>query len=160
MFSVSGTLANGVPTIFIPPVLSIGAHTASIKCVNPSGSSAEVVRSFTVTALLYVDVIKYQTVVTAAQMNALHSAANLIRKFYGFTSMRWVDTIVAGQTQIRDWPLHIAELRAGIEAVVSRVNGHDAVESFDIATPSWITPTGMFPQADMMNQIAMVVKVL
>jgi hypothetical protein len=160
MFSKTGMLANGVPTIFMPPVLSIGAHTATIKCVNPSGSSAEVVRSFSIAVLPYTDVIQYQTVVTAAQMNALHNATNRVRAFYGFTSMRWVDTIVAGVTQIRDWPLHIAELRAGIEAVVSRVNGHDVAESFAIATPAWITPTGAFPQADMMNQIATVVKVI
>jgi hypothetical protein len=160
MFSKTGMLANGVSTIYMPAALSIGAQTAYIKCINPSGSSPEIIRSFTVAALPYIDVIQYQTVVTAAQMNTLHNAANRVRGFYGFTSMRWIETIIAGQTQIRDWLLHIAELRAGIEAVVSRVNGHDDVEMFDITTPTWKAMNSGFPQADIMNQIATVVKTL
>ncbi|GHU66181.1 hypothetical protein FACS1894184_03540 [Clostridia bacterium] len=160
LFSVNGALANGVSTIYQPAALSISAHTATIKCMNDSGSSAEVTRSFTVAQLAFVPIVQYVTIVTAAQMNTLHNAVNYIRAFYGQGNMRWVDPIVAGKTQVRDWPLHVLELRSGVEGVIYAVNAFDNVDTFDIPIPSWIAITGGYPRADVMNQLAQTIQLL
>ena len=103
-----------------------------------SGSRSELSPTFTVVAIPYEEVVQYVTVVTAAQMNALHAASNSVRTFYGLGGMRWIDTVIAGKTQVRDWSLHVLELRAGIEGVVYSVNAFDSVDAFDISIPAWI----------------------
>jgi hypothetical protein len=160
LFSVSGNLANGTATIYQPIALPLGAHTATIKSVNDSGSSAEITRTFTIAQSSFENIVQYATVVAAAQMNTLHTAVNNIRAYYGLINMRWIDPITAGKTQVRDWPLHIAELRSGIEGVVYAVNGFDAEDTFDIPIPQWIAMTGGYPRADVMQQISSLTPIL
>ncbi|MDR0396046.1 MAG: hypothetical protein LBH66_01925 [Oscillospiraceae bacterium] len=93
-------------------------------------------------------------------MNALHTATNNVRTFYGLINMRWVDPTIAHKTPIRDWLLHIAELRAGMEGVVYLINAFDAEDAFDVPIPQWIDNSTGFPQADMVNQIAITIQFL
>jgi hypothetical protein len=157
MFSVNGALPNGTSTIFQPAALSVGTHTAVVKAVNDSGSSAEITRTFTIAQPSFGEIVQYVTIVTAAQVNTLHNAANSIRAYYGQINMRWVDPIIVGKTQVRDWPLHVAELRSGVEGVIYAVNGFDAEDTFDIAIPQWIAMTGGYPRADVMNQLSSII---
>jgi hypothetical protein len=160
LFSVSGNLPNGTATIYQPIALPLGAHTATIKSVNDSGSSTEITRTFSIVQPSFEDFVQYVTVVAAAQMNTLHTAVNKIRAYYGLINMRWVDPITTGKTQVRDWPLHIAELRSGIEGVIYAVNGFDAEDTFDIPIPQWIAMTGVYPRADVMNQLGQIISLL
>jgi hypothetical protein len=160
MFSVSGMLANNAATIFRPAVLAYGTHTVATKAINDSGSSTEVARTFTVAVLPFIEVVQYVSVVTAAQVNTLHSGVNHVRAFYGISNMRWTEPIISGKTLIRDWPLHIAELRSGVEGIVYTVNAFDAEDSFDIPLPTWTQLNSGYPQANAMNQLAQVIQSL
>jgi hypothetical protein len=159
-FSVSGSLANGVATIYQSAALAVGAHTVTIRTVNDSGNSAEITRAFTVSIASFDVPVQYITIVTAAQMNSIRNTVNDIRNYYGIPAMQPSETIIAGRTQVRDWPLHIAEARAGVDGVVSLVNGYDGVGTFDIPTPVWIMLSGGYPQASVMGQIMTLIPTL
>jgi hypothetical protein len=160
LFSISGMLPNGARTVFRPDPLAIGLHSVSTKCVNSSGSSAEVARSFTIAALPVEEAVQYVTLVTAAHMNALFNAAHNIKAYYGSTAVHLIAPIVAGITPIRDWPYHVMELRASIEGILYSTNAFDESTAFDVPVPPWIIFTGDYPRTDIINQITQLLQLL
>jgi hypothetical protein len=96
--------------------------------------------------------------VTAAQMKTLSTASNNIRSYYNLTNQ--ITQVTAGRTPIRDWPLHIAELRTTIEGVIHFINSFDVGETFGVPIPPWLPNTTGYPQADILNQLLLFTKLL
>ncbi|GHU68369.1 hypothetical protein FACS1894184_10200 [Clostridia bacterium] len=153
LFSVSGTLTNGVATIFRAPTLTPGDKTIIIRCENDAGVSTEERLPITIAALLVEEIVPGVTTVKSAHMQSLRTAADNIRYFYGLTTFQWANAIIQNRTQVRDWPLHIKELRTALEAVITMINGHDTITAFDVPMPFWLAMAIGPPRAGVMQQL-------
>ncbi|GHU79281.1 hypothetical protein AGMMS49992_31050 [Clostridia bacterium] len=153
MFSVSGSLTNGVATIFKAPTQTLGSKTIIIRCENDAGASAEETRTITIAALTVEDIVPGVTLVKAAHMQSLRDAANSVRLYYGLSASIWQEVIIASRTQVRDWPLHMKELRTALDAVIVTINGFDTVAAFDVPLVSWIVFSPGSPRAAVMQQV-------
>ncbi|GHU70719.1 hypothetical protein FACS1894184_16550 [Clostridia bacterium] len=153
MFSVSGSLTNGIATIFKAPTQTLGNKTITIRCENDAGVSAEETRTITIAALTVEDIVPGVTTVKAAHMQSLRDAVNSVRLYYGLSSAIWQEAIIANRTQIRDWPLHVKEIRVALETVIAFINAHDTVSIFDVTLPVWVPLSIGSPRADVMRQI-------
>lgn len=158
LFSTGDELGDNTRTVFMGEALSPGTHTVTIRCYDELTQThgAEVTRSFTVLAPPFEDITANVTHVKAAHMLALRSTVNAVRGYYGAAAYGWTDGIVAGQTQVRDWVYHIAEVRAAVEGVTDIINAFDA----GISPPDWLPFGTGRPRADVMNQIAGVITTL
>jgi hypothetical protein len=151
-FSVSGLLQNGVATIFQSAPLQAGETTVTIRCVNDAGASAEVTRTFSVSLSLCEPIISKVTIVKAVHLQSLRDAVNHVRHFYGLSPAVWSESIIPHRTQIREWPLHIKEIRAALETVVAAVNSFDGAIMFDVPSIIWQFITTGSPTAAVMQQ--------
>jgi len=158
-FSSSGALANGVPTIYTPATLAPGNYTVTFRSVN-SGSeatSSEVVRSITVLASPFEEVVPNVTQVKASHIRSLRTAVNNVRDFYGLSAVSWSEDVVAGKTYVKNWPFHVLELRKAIEQVVDFINGFDVTWVNKIPDPAWIPITTGRSQAAVMQQLQTII---
>ncbi|GHU69140.1 hypothetical protein FACS1894184_12590 [Clostridia bacterium] len=160
MFSVSGSLTNGIATIFKAPTQTLGNKTIIIRCENDAGVSAEETRTLTITAPTVEDIVPGVTTVKAVHMQSLRDAVNSIRLYYGLSSVIWQEAIIANRTQIRDWPIHIKELRTALDAVIVSINGFDTVAAFDVPLVSWIAFSPGSPRADVIQQLITLINTL
>jgi hypothetical protein len=78
LFSVSGNLANGVSTIYRPNALVVGTHTVTIRSVNDSGNSSDIVRTFSIGQALTINTIQFFTIVKANHINDIRTATRCI----------------------------------------------------------------------------------
>jgi hypothetical protein len=155
MFSVSGYLDNGVKTMYQAPALTIGTHTVTVRCLDSDigSSSPEVVRTFTVLPSPFETVTANETHVKATHIQTLRNAVNTIRSYYNLPSAVWNEDIVAGKTEVKNWPFHIMELRKAIESVITAIKSFASSSTFDIP-PITCIPIGTGrPRADVMQQI-------
>ena len=155
MFSVSGYLGNGVKTVYQAPALTIGTHTVTVRCLDSDigSSSPEVVRTFTVLPSPFETVTANETHVKATHIQTLRNAVNTIRSYYNLPSAVWNEDIVAGKTEVKNWPFHIMELRKAIESVITAINSFASSLTFDIPPITWMPIGTGRPRADVMQQI-------
>ena len=154
-FSTAGALANGVATIYTPTTLTPGNYTVTFRSVD-SGSEAvspEVVRSFTVLASPFEEIVANVTNVNASHIRSLRTAINNIRDFYGLSAVNWSEDVIVGKTYVKNWPFHVLELRKAIEQVVDFINGFDVAWATKIPDPVWIPIMTGRPQAIVMQQL-------
>jgi hypothetical protein len=152
-FSVQGNLENGTALIYQAEPLQPGEHLVTIRCANDAGNSAEVMRSFTVQPDICESIIASKTTVKAAHMQSIRDAVNNVRRYYGMTPVIWSQSIMPHRTPVRDWPLHVKEIRAALEAIAATINTHDTVDIFDVPQSNWFPIIPSRPQADVMNQL-------
>jgi hypothetical protein len=86
-------------------------------------------------------------------MITLRAAVNTLRLYYTLSPARWKEPIVAIRTQIRDWPLHVQEIRVALVELIAAINLFDLVSTFDIPGVPWIPLDIPRPSADVMNQL-------
>ena len=155
MFSVSGYLGNGVNTVYQAPALTIGTHTVTVRCLDSDigSSSPEVVRTFTVLPSPFETITANETHVKATHIQTLRNAVNTIRSYYNLPSAVWNEDIVAGKTEVKNWPFHIMELRKAIESVITAINSFASSPTFDIPPITWMPIGTGRPRADVMQQI-------
>lgn len=99
------------------------------------------------------------TRIKAAHINDLRVAIQVLRNVYGVPVTNWEGgDIIAGTTPISGWAGHVAEMRAAIDAIISKINTWDdtAVDCL-IEPPEWIPITGTRPRADVMEQLRTVI---
>jgi hypothetical protein len=159
-FSVQGNLENGTAFIYQAEPLQPGEHLVTIRCANDAGNSAEVMRSFTVQPDICEPIIASETTVKAAHMQSIRDAVNNIRRYYGMIPVIWSQSIVPHRTPVRDWPLHVKEIRAALEAVAAVINAHDDTDIFDVPQSDWFPIIPSRPQADVMNQLLTILRSL
>ncbi|GHU77011.1 hypothetical protein AGMMS49992_23740 [Clostridia bacterium] len=160
MFSVGGSLTNGVATIFKAPTQTLGNKTITIRCENDAGVSVEEIRNVTIGVLQVEEIVPSVTTVKATHIWALRLAAEDIRHYYGLPTNVWGSIIIQNRTQVRDWPLHIKEVRAALDAVIVAINSFDTVAAFDAPLVSWIAFSPGSPRAAVMQQVITLINLL
>ena len=116
------------------------------------GASASVDTTYTVPSWTD-EIVAGATRIKAVHINELRTAIDIGRSYYGLSAYGWSETISAGQTSMRGWAGHIAELRSAIDEVITLVNGWDgAVVENKISLPTW-TPLATWPKASDLTQI-------
>jgi hypothetical protein len=153
LFSVSGSLANGVTTTFRSNPVTVGEKATVVQCENDAGVGAAVNRTITILPSPFESIVPGQTVVKASHILSIRTAVDNVRGYYGLPVFQWASPIIAHRTQIRDWPLHIKEIRTALNAVIALINAHDTASTFDIPTPMWLSLGNERPRADVMLQI-------
>jgi len=155
LFSRSGYLGDNIAAIFRPGQQSNGAKTAAFRCLDNGieAASAEVSRNFTVLASPFETITANQTHVKAAHIQTIRTAVNTVRNYYGLAAVSWKEDISAGRTEAKNWPFHILEIRRAIEPIITLINNHDTVTTFDVSAVSWLPIGNGRPRADVMNQL-------
>lgn len=155
LFSHGGTIGKNVSVIFRAEEQTTGAKTTTVRCLNASfaAPSAEVSRSFTVLASPFETVTAGTTTVKASHITALRTAANTARGYYGLSAVSWGEEITAGKTYVKNWPLHILEIRAAIEPVIELINLFDTGTAFDVPEVDWLPIGTGRPKAVVINQL-------
>jgi len=149
-FSKSGTSIASVKTIFTEPEeVSPGSHVIEIQCRDEFASSPSMSGTFNLEASPFEEIVPGETHVKAAHILTLRTAINNLRYYYRLLAYVWPGGIIPGRTQVRDWPLHVLELRAAIQGIIDKINSFD-----NTAAPIEWLPLGVGrPRADVMNQI-------
>jgi hypothetical protein len=155
-FSVDGNLGNNVATIYRIPAIGAGSHTVAVKCANDSGESAIITRTLNVASIT----LPLGAYVLASEMNALRTAVNDIRHYYGLPITVWGEQIIAKRTPIAAWRKHISDIRSAIHSLVDFVNGFESVTDFDITIPTWIDKGTDRPRKDVMQQLLTLIQTL
>ena len=114
-------------------------------------------RSFTVLASPFEEIIANVTKVKTAHIRSLRTAVNNVRDFYGLSTASWSEDVVVGKTTVKNWPFHVLELRNAIEQVVDSVNGFDVAWTNKLPDPEWIPITMGRPQAAVMQQLQTII---
>lgn len=154
-FSTGGYLGNGAKTVFQPEALAAGSHSITIRCLDSDTASAspEVTRVFTVLPTPFETITANETHVKAAHIQTLRTTVNMVRSYYNLPLAAWSEEIAAGKTAVKNWPVHITELRKAIEPVIAVINGFDSSSVFDVPPITW-SPIGTGrPKEAVMNQL-------
>jgi hypothetical protein len=154
-FSVNGCLGNNVATIYKAGVMATGIKTVAFRSVDyeVESSSPEVTRSFTVLPPPFETIIANETKVKAMHIQALRTAINNIRHYYGMATVNWSEDLISGKTYVKNWPIHITEMRKAIDSVIVLINGFDTSQTFDVPTVTWLPIGTGRPKADVMQQL-------
>jgi hypothetical protein len=161
-FSVSGTFSSPGVTVYRHDPLAPGTYTIVVQFRSALGSvGMSATRTITIAPSLFEEITAGITHVKASHILTLRHAANAARDYYGLPVYAWSFSVIAGTTQVRDWPYHIQELRAALEGVVEKINGFDPSTSlFDIPAFDWL-PLGVGrPRADVTQQLQSLMTVL
>ena len=156
LFSPSGEVGGGAAVMFKTETQTAGTKTLTVRCVNPDfeAPSAEISRSFTVLASPFEEVAANETKVKASHITALRTAVNTVRNYYGLAPVSWSEEIMAGRTEVKNWPLHILEIRAAVEPVIALINQFGGGTGFTVPEPDWEELGTGRPRAAVMNQLA------
>ena len=155
LFSYGGTIGKNVSVIFRAEEQTAGAKTTTVRCLNASfaAPSAEVSRSFSALVSPFETVTAGTTTVKASHITALRTAVNTIRGYYGLLAVSWGEEITAGKTYVKNWPLHILEIRTAIEPVIELINLFDTGTAFDVPEVDWLPIGTGRPKAAVINQL-------
>jgi hypothetical protein len=156
LFSPSGTVGGSAAVMFKAETQTAGAKTLTVQCVNSDfeAPSAEIPRSFTVLASPFEEIAANETKVKACHISALRIAVNTVRNYYGLAPVSWSEEITAGKTEVKNWPLHILEIRAAVEPVITLINQYSTDSGFAVPEPDWEELGTGRPRAAVMNQLA------
>jgi hypothetical protein len=154
-FSEAGTSVDSVKTIFTEPEeVSPGNHTIEVQCRDEFASSPSVSRIFTLMPSPFEEIVPSETHVKAAHILTLRLVINNLRNYYSLSAYTWSREIVPGRTQVRDWLIHILELRAAVQGIIDKISSFDSITSEAILAPIGWLPLGVGrPRADVMNQV-------
>jgi len=154
LFSTSGTSAAAIRTAFaFPADLPVGNSTVSIRCRDDELFGTAINRTFTIRQSPFENIVANQTHVKAAHIQTLRNAINTVRNFYNMANYSFpqASTITAGQTPVRDFPLHILELRAAVDEVIAHINLFCSTGGVPPIT--WLPIGSGRPRADVMVQL-------
>jgi hypothetical protein len=151
MFSVSGSTASGIKTIFTNPTAPLGAVSVSVECRDEYVSGTAATRSFTVAAPPFAAITANVTRCKASHIQTLRDAINAVRDYYGLAAYAWGYEVVGGKTNLLYWPYHVKELRAALQGVIDTINTFAGSEI--IPDVAWIPLGYGRPRADVMNQL-------
>jgi hypothetical protein len=156
LFSPGGAVGGSAAVMFKAETQTAGAKTLTVRCVNPDfeAPSAEISRSFTVLASPFEEIAANETAVKASHIMALRTAVNTVRNYYGLAPVSWSEEITAGRTEVKNWPLHILEIRAAVEPVIAVINQYSTDSGFAVPEPDWEELGTGRPRAAVMNQLA------
>ncbi|GHU78947.1 hypothetical protein AGMMS49992_30380 [Clostridia bacterium] len=157
LFHPNGSIGNGEAVVFQSESQSIGITTALIRADNDAGSSSSITRNIMILDNPLEDIVANQTHVKATHILTLRSMINAIRHYYGMSTVVWSTPIISGQTQVRDWPFHVEELRRAVDAIIIYVNAFEASGTFDNPIPTWLPLGHNRPRADVMEQLISVI---
>ena len=162
LFSPSGAVSKNTGVVFQAQEQAAGAKTATVRCLsaNFTAPSAEVSRSLTMLASPFETVTAGITKVKASHVTALRTAVNTVRNYYGLSAVVWSEEITAGKTYVKNWPLHILELRAALEPVIEMINLFSTGTAFDVPEVDWLPIGTGRPRAAVMNQLQALVLAL
>lgn len=154
-FSNSGYLGDNANTLYQASALAVGIHMVIFRCRDSDlgAFSQEVIRTFYVLTSPFEIITANVTRVKAVHIQTLQTVVNTIRQFHHMTSASWNEEIIAAKTSIRNWPIHILELRAALEPVITMINDFDVNTTFDIPTVTWLPVGSGRPKADVMQQL-------
>lgn len=152
-FSRSGAATQGIRTIFTNPEISVGKVSITVECHDQYSAGASVTQTFMVAPSPFEDILANQTHVKASHMVNPRTAVNNVRYYYGLQNYAWAQEIISGRTQIRDWPVHILELRAALQGVVDLLRDFDDDTALEYLDFTWIPLETGRPRADVMRQI-------
>jgi hypothetical protein len=133
LFSVSGNLENGVTTIYTPSAVATGTYIITVRCENDSDSSAEVTRTITIATSPFESITPKLTVVKAVHIQTMRDTINHVRGYYALAPVTWMDQMIPKRSYVRDWPMHIIEVRKAVEAIILAINGYGA----GVPLPTW-----------------------
>lgn len=155
MFSTSGYLGDYVKTVFQAPVLTLGNHTVTFRCLDSDllTASQTVTRAFGVLPSIFETLTSNVTHVKAMHLLELRAAINTVGQYYGIATVSWNEEMIAAKTAIRNWPYHIIELRAALEPIITMINNFDTSSAFDIPPVTWLLIGTGRPKADVMQQL-------
>jgi len=159
LFSPSGAVGGSAEVMFKAESQSAGTKTLTVRCVNTDfeAPSAEISRSFTVLASPLEAITANETKVKAGHITALRTAVNTVQNYYGLAPVSWSEEITAGRTEVKNWPLHIMEIRAAVEPVIAVINQYSTASGFAVPEPDWEELGTGRPRAAVMNQLADVI---
>jgi hypothetical protein len=155
LFSVNGYLGNNIGTIYKAELMTAGLKTVAFRSVDYGieSSSLEVTRSFTVLPPPFEAILANETKVKAVHIQAIRTAVNNIRQYYGMPMVSWSEELISGKTYVKNWPSHITEIRKAIDSVVVLINGFDSSQTFDVPVFVWLPIGTGRPKADVMQQL-------
>jgi hypothetical protein len=156
LFSPSGAVGGSAAVMFKAETQSAGTKTLTVRCVNTDfeAPSAEVSRSFTVLASPFEAIAANETKVKASHITALRTAVNTVRNYYGLAPVSWSEEITAGKAEVKNWLLHILEIRSAVEPVIAVINQYSADSGFAVPEPDWEELGTGRPRAAVMNQLS------
>lgn len=163
LFSTNGYLTDGIKTVFQAPTLTTGNHTVTFRSIDRDiySPSAEVVRTITILPSPFEAIIQNVTQVKAIHIKSIRNAVDIARNYYGLPSVTWGGDVVSGKTSIKDWPLHVMEIRRALVQPVTKINGFDSNSSaFDLPPGEWQAIGSGRPEADVMGQLHFVIFIL
>ena len=156
LFSPSGVVGGSAAVMFKAETQTAGTKTLTVRCVNPDfeAPSAEISRSFTVLTSPFEEIAANGTKVKASHITALRTAVDTVRNYYGLAPVSWGEEITAGRAEVKNWPLHILEIRAAVEPVIALINQFGGGTGFTIPEPDWEELGTGRPRAAVMNQLS------
>jgi hypothetical protein len=162
LFSNSGYLGDNANTMYQASTLTVGSHTVIFRCRDSDlgALSLEVIRTFFVLPSPFEMITANVTHVKAAHLHTLRTAINTIRLFHHMELVPWDEEIIAGNTSVRKWLIHIAELRTALEPVIIMINDFDTSLIFDLPSVTWLPIETGRPKADVMQQLQNLILIL
>jgi hypothetical protein len=156
LFSPSGAVGGSAAVMFKAETQSAGIKTLTVRCVNTDfeAPSAEIPRSFTVLTSPFEEIAANETKVKASHITTLRTAINTVRNYYGLAPVSWSEEITAGRTEVKNWPLHILEIRTAVEPVIAVINQYSTASGFAVPEPDWEELGTGRPRAAVMNQLS------
>jgi hypothetical protein len=151
MFSVSGTWAGSVRTVFTNPQSKIGASEIKVRADDMFDNGAEISRFYNIISADFPEITANVTRVRVEHILSLREAVNNVRNFYNLTVVPWRYPLVSGKTNIAYWSYHIIEIRNVINGIVNKINSWSGVQL--VAPVEWIALGNGRPRADVMRQI-------
>jgi hypothetical protein len=156
LFTTVGTSAAAIRTVFrFPNNLPLGNNTVAIRCRDADLFGTAVNRTFTIRQSPFENIVANETHVKAAHIQTLRNSLNAVRNFYNMTNFAWSSAITAGQTPVRDFPLHILELRSAVDAVIAHINSFCSTGG--VPPIDWLPIGNGRPRADVMGQLQNVI---
>jgi len=133
-------LDNSGTLYFKTQLTTSGTHT--FRVMDPHGVVSDTVPlTAAVQALSFTDdpLVPGTTRIKAAHMNEPRDKAANLCALYGVAAPAWAEAIVAGTTSVKSFPAHVAEIRAVLAAVYTKLNALGA--GVVAAAPVWSADT-------------------
>jgi hypothetical protein len=151
MFTVSGTSATSIKTIFTNPQTPSGFVTVEARCDDDFDTGSAIGVFFNLADVDFENILPNETHVKASHIVGLRAAINNVRDYYNMPPVTWQYPCVSGKTNVAYWTYHVINLRVAVDAVVDRINNFSGVQV--IAPIDWIQLGSGRPRADVMVQL-------
>ncbi|MDR0811067.1 MAG: hypothetical protein LBN23_02155 [Paludibacter sp.] len=151
MFTVSGTSATSIKTIFTNPQTPSGFVTVEARCDDEFDTGSAIGVFFHLADGDFEDIVVNETHVKASHIVALRTAINNVCEYYNMPQAQWQYPCVSGKTNVAYWTYQVINMRIVIDAIIARINTFSGVS---VVPPiDWIQLGNGRPRADVMMQI-------